>query len=62
VLLADKDPLEVAAAVAELLADETRARRLVEAGRERAGTFALKPTSAHLLETLTTQIGLAPRR
>jgi glycosyltransferase involved in cell wall biosynthesis len=62
VLLADKDPLEVAAAVAELLADETRARRLVEAGRERAATFALKPTSAHLLETLTTQIGLAPRR
>jgi glycosyltransferase involved in cell wall biosynthesis len=60
VLLADKDPLEVAGAVAELLGDETRARRLVDAGRIRAGDFALKRTSAHLLETLTAQIDRTP--
>lgn len=60
VLLADKDPLEVACAVADLLADETRARSLVEAGRARAGDFALKRTSAQLLETVTAQVALAP--
>jgi glycosyltransferase involved in cell wall biosynthesis len=56
VLLMDKDPLVVAGAVAELLGDETRVRALVEAGRTRAGEFALERTSAHLLETVAAQL------
>lgn len=59
VLLLDKDPLEVACAVADLLGDEARVKALVAAGQARAGEFALARTSAHLLETITAQVGSA---
>jgi glycosyltransferase involved in cell wall biosynthesis len=53
ILTADKDPLEVACAVADLLGDEAGRDALVKAGKARAGEFDLAHTSAHLLEVLT---------
>jgi glycosyltransferase involved in cell wall biosynthesis len=57
VLLADKDPLEVACSVAELLSDAARRQALVAAGRARAAEFALERTSAQLLEALRRHLG-----
>ena len=59
VLLAGKDPLDVACSVAELLGDEAAVRTLVAAGQARAAEFALGRTSAHLLDTLTAQVDRA---
>ena len=59
VLLADKDPLEVACSVAELLADTDRYEALVAAGRARAGDFALERTSKQFLGTITGHLDAA---
>lgn len=52
VLLADKDPVAVATAVEELLADAGRREALVSAGRRQARRFDLATTSGALLEAL----------
>ncbi|MCU4185561.1 glycosyltransferase family 4 protein [Acidiferrimicrobium sp. IK] len=52
VLLDSKDPLEVADAVAGLLADEARRAGLVKAGRARASAYALPVTSARTIEVI----------
>lgn len=49
VLVADKDPLVVATAVADLLGDARRRAAIVGAGRARAQRFGLATTSAELL-------------
>ena len=59
VLVADKDPLTVATAVAELLADEPRRLALVEAGRRRARRFELATTAAELVGHLTAHLAAA---
>jgi len=51
-LLADKDPLVVAEAVAGLLSDPAGTDRLVEAGRRRARDFDLRASSARWLTAL----------
>lgn len=53
VLLGDKDPWAVAAAVADLLAEPDRRGRLVAAAQKRAGELSLPVTSAAFLRTLT---------
>jgi glycosyltransferase involved in cell wall biosynthesis len=60
VLLADKDPLAVACAVADLLGDAARGAALVKAGRARAAEFSLARTSADLLEKVTAQLRDGP--
>jgi glycosyltransferase involved in cell wall biosynthesis len=52
VLLADKDPLVVAAAVDRVRRDEALRAELVEAGRKRADDFSLERTSRRLLDLL----------
>ncbi|HUP87701.1 MAG TPA: glycosyltransferase family 4 protein [Acidimicrobiales bacterium] len=52
VLLADKDPLVVAAAVDRVLRDDALRHELVEAGHRRADDFSLERTSAQLLSLL----------
>lgn len=52
VLLEDKDPLVVAAAVDSLLSDADRRGRLVDAGRTRAATFARAVTAPTWLDQL----------
>ena len=49
VLMADKDPVVVATAVADLLGDRSRRSAIVEAGRDRARRFGPATTSAELL-------------
>ncbi|MDA8043791.1 MAG: glycosyltransferase family 4 protein [Actinomycetota bacterium] len=51
-LLADKDPMVVAHAVHELLADDARRSEAVEKGRARAAAFALDATSQRWLNEL----------
>ncbi len=53
ILLADKDPLVVAATVADLLVDDSKRTALVAAARVRAAELSLPNTSVHLLDTLT---------
>jgi L-malate glycosyltransferase len=53
VLLAEKDPLDVACAVADLLGDEGKRDAFVKLGQTRAADFDLAVTSAHWLEVLT---------
>jgi glycosyltransferase involved in cell wall biosynthesis len=53
VLLAGKDPLEVACTVDVLLGDDARRAELIAAGRRRAGELSLAHTSRQLLEVLT---------
>jgi glycosyltransferase involved in cell wall biosynthesis len=52
-LLDDKDPLAVACAVDDLLADDPRRAALVTAGRARAASFALEHTSQQFLDTVS---------
>ena len=52
VLLEDKDPLAVAAAVDSLLTDLSRREAVVEAGRRRAASFSLEATSERWLVQL----------
>jgi glycosyltransferase involved in cell wall biosynthesis len=52
ILLAGKDPLDVACAVADLLGDEARREGLVKAGQARAAEFDLAHTSAQWLDVL----------
>jgi glycosyltransferase involved in cell wall biosynthesis len=52
VLLADKDPLTVACAVADLLGAADHREKVVDAGRARARQFDLAVTSAHFLEVI----------
>jgi glycosyltransferase involved in cell wall biosynthesis len=52
VLLDDKDPLTVASAANQVMADENRRLALVEAGRHRAADFALDLTSKQFLDTI----------
>jgi L-malate glycosyltransferase len=53
VLLEAKDPLVVACAVQDLLADESERRRKAEAGKARAAEFSLESSSKKFLETVT---------
>jgi glycosyltransferase involved in cell wall biosynthesis len=57
VLLDSKDPLEVACAVADLLADDDRREALVVAGEARAAEFSLKRSSAQFLDAITAHVG-----
>ncbi|HLH47619.1 MAG TPA: hypothetical protein VKV25_10690, partial [Acidimicrobiales bacterium] len=57
VLLDDKDPLEVAGRVAEVLGQASRRAELAEAGRRRAEEFALPRTSAAFLAALQEHLG-----
>ena len=59
VLLEDKDPLTVAAAVDELLSAPNRRARLVEAGRARAATFSFPVTSERWLAEVRRVAGSA---
>ena len=52
VLLSDKDPLAVACAVEDLLADAPRRRALVSAGRARAGEHSLERTAKIMVDTV----------
>jgi glycosyltransferase involved in cell wall biosynthesis len=56
VLVADKDPLAVAAAVGAVLGDPAGRNALVAAAHRRAAELALPVTSAHLLDVLTTWV------
>ncbi|MBV9660405.1 MAG: glycosyltransferase [Acidimicrobiales bacterium] len=51
-LVADKDPLAVAGSVHALLSSDRTRRETIDAGRDRAGRFALDRTSARLLSEL----------
>lgn len=57
VLLADKDPLAVAVAVAELFDDPRRRAELVAAGKRKAEQWSLPRTSAAMLERLVGHLG-----
>lgn len=57
VLLSDKDPLVVAAAVDALLSDEQRKQEVAAAGRERAGAFSFDVTAKRWLEQLAMLTG-----
>ncbi len=60
ILLDDKDPLAVAAAVEALLSDGERRRAAVEAGRRRAADFSRPRTEPRWLEELERFGGPAP--
>jgi L-malate glycosyltransferase len=51
-LLASKDPMVVACAVADLLDDPARREALVAAGRDRAGEYSLERTSKTMVDTI----------
>jgi glycosyltransferase involved in cell wall biosynthesis len=51
-VLPDKDPLAVAASVHALLVDERLRNQLIQAGRERAGEFAMERTAPRLVAEL----------
>jgi glycosyltransferase involved in cell wall biosynthesis len=53
-LLTDKDPVVVAAAVERLRSDRTLRRALVDAGRKRVEHFSIARTGPQLLDTLRT--------
>lgn len=57
VLVADKDPWSVAAAVDALGRDEARRHALVAAARQRAAELSLPRSSARLLDLLTSWVG-----
>jgi glycosyltransferase involved in cell wall biosynthesis len=57
VLVEDKDPLVVARAVADLLADEGRVEELVAAGRRRAASLDLSRSAASLVSLLRAHLG-----
>jgi glycosyltransferase involved in cell wall biosynthesis len=59
VLLDDKDPLAVAAAVDDLLSDPPRRTSVIDAGRARAATFSLPVTSERWLEQFRRLAGSA---
>lgn len=59
VLLADKDPVAVAAAVDKLLSDEAKRAAMVEAGRARAASFSFAVTSERWLAELRRLAGPA---
>jgi glycosyltransferase involved in cell wall biosynthesis len=52
VVLADKDPLVVAAAVHALMSDRSKRQELVKAGHERANGFAMERTAPRLVAEL----------
>lgn len=60
VLLDDKDPLVVACAVDELLADPVRREAIVTAGRARAAAFSLDTTSRHFVATVSAWLSGGP--
>jgi L-malate glycosyltransferase len=53
VLLADKDPWEVARAVHDLLSDDIRRSGLVAAAKVRAGELSLPVSSTHFVDVIT---------
>jgi glycosyltransferase involved in cell wall biosynthesis len=55
-LLDDKDPLTVAAAVHRVVTDEPLRARLVAAGRGRVEHFSLANTSKRMLDTITAAV------
>jgi glycosyltransferase involved in cell wall biosynthesis len=57
VLLDDKDPVVVAAAVHELLEDGERWQRLIDIGRARAATFSLDVTAPLFIDTVADKPG-----
>jgi glycosyltransferase involved in cell wall biosynthesis len=57
IVLDDKDPLAVATAVADLMADDRQRAELRAAGRRRASDFTLERTSKQFLDHIVSHLG-----